>query len=43
VTEHPQLEPIEAHLRQEDPADDAILVVRGGPLTVEKFLEHALR
>lgn len=43
MTEDAPLEPIEAHLRQEDPPDDAILVVRGGPLTVEKFLEHALR
>lgn len=38
-----QLEPIESHLRQEAPPADATAVLRGGPLTVDKFVEHALR
>lgn len=38
-----QFEPIEAHLREETPPTDATVVVRGGPLTVEKFVEHSAR
>lgn len=37
------LQPIEAYIRDEDPPNDTILVVRGGPLTVEKIVEHAAR
>ena len=36
-------EPIEAYLRDEHIDDEAIVVVRGGPVTTEKFVEHALR
>lgn len=35
--------PIELHLRDEEPPDDSVFVLRGGPLTVEKLLEHARR
>lgn len=38
-----RLVPIEAHLRAEELADGASVVVRGGPLTGENFLEHARR
>lgn len=37
------MEPIEPHLREEEPPDDAVVVIRGGPLTIEKFVEHARR
>ena len=37
------LDPIEPFLRDEQPPDDAIVVVRGGPVTAEKFIEHAAR
>lgn len=37
------LEPIEHHLRVEDPPSDAILLIRGGPIAVEKLVEHARR
>lgn len=37
------LEPIETHLRDEEPPDGAMLVIRGGPLSVEKLVEHAVR
>jgi hypothetical protein len=37
------LEPIENHIRTEPPPPGDVLVVRGGPLTVEKLLEHARR
>jgi hypothetical protein len=37
------LEPIEAHLREEEAPAAAVLVIRGGPLTVEKLVEHAAR
>jgi hypothetical protein len=43
VSDAPGLLPIEPHLRAEDPPDDVVLVLRGGPLTVEKLLEHAIR
>lgn len=36
-------EPIERYLRVESIDDDMIVVVRGGPVTAEKFLEHAVR
>lgn len=41
--DRPQLEPIERHLRQERPPTGATAVLRGGPLTVDKLVEHALR
>lgn len=37
------LEPIEGHLRSHDVGDDTVLLIRGGPLTVEKLVEHAHR
>jgi hypothetical protein len=37
------LEPIETHVRDEDPPAGAVLVVRGGPLSVERLVEHARR
>ena len=37
------LEPIESYLRTEDPPDDTVVVLRGGPIAVEKVVEHALR
>lgn len=43
MTDSPGLLPIEPHLRAEDPPDDSVFVLRGGPLTVEKLLEHAIR
>jgi hypothetical protein len=36
-------EPIENHLRSEVPPDDAVVVVRGGPVAPEKIVEHAHR
>jgi len=36
-------EPIEPYLRPERPPDDAIVVVRGGPITAEKIVEHVVR
>lgn len=38
-----ELEPIEGHLRAHDVGDDTLLLIRGGPLTVEKLVEHARR
>jgi hypothetical protein len=43
MTEPAHLEPIEPHVRQEQPPDDGMLIVRAGPLTAAKFLEHAVR
>ncbi|MHB1447359.1 MAG: hypothetical protein ACYCTI_07430 [Acidimicrobiales bacterium] len=43
MTDASALEPIEAHLRPEEPPDEALLVVRGGPLPAEKLAEHAGR
>jgi len=43
MMEPPRLEPIDPHVRDEDSPDDGILVVRAGPLTAVKFLEHAIR
>lgn len=37
------LEPIEGHLRSHDIGDDTVLLIRGGPLTVDKLVEHAER
>ena len=37
------LDPIEPFLRDEQPPDDAVVVVRGGPVSAEKFIEHAAR
>jgi hypothetical protein len=37
------LEPIESHLRSYAVADETVLLLRGGPLTVDKLLEHARR
>lgn len=36
-------EPIEGYLRNEEPPDDAVVVVRGGPIAPEKIVEHAQR
>jgi hypothetical protein len=36
-------EPIETYLRSEEPPDDAVVVVRGGPVASEKIVEHAQR
>ena len=35
--------PIEPLVRAETARDDALVVVRGGPIAVEKVVEHALR
>ena len=35
----PTGEPIEVYLRVEEPPDDAVVVVRGGPVAVEKIVE----
>jgi hypothetical protein len=35
--------PIDPYFRDESPPDDATVVVRAGPLTVEKFVEHMRR
>lgn len=43
MMEPPRLEPIEPHVRDQDPPDDGILLVRAGPFTAEEFLEHAVR
>jgi hypothetical protein len=37
------LEPIEGHVRSHAVADDTVLLIRGGPLAVEKLVEHAQR
>lgn len=36
-------QPIEPLVRSEPPPDDAVVVVRGGPLTPQKIVEHAVR
>ena len=37
-------EPIETYLRdEEDPPNDAVVIVRGGPVAADKFVEHARR
>lgn len=44
VPEEPERrEPIEPHVRVEVPPDDALVVVRGGPVAPEKIMEHANR
>lgn len=35
--------PIEPFIRAERPPEDAVVVIRAGPLTVEKLVEHARR
>ncbi|MGH9272913.1 MAG: hypothetical protein ACRDZ2_16760 [Ilumatobacteraceae bacterium] len=35
--------PIEPLIRREPPPDDPVVVVRGGPLTAQKIVEHAAR
>lgn len=35
--------PIEPLVRPEPPPDDLVVVVRGGPLTAQKIVEHAIR
>ena len=37
------LDPIEPFLRIEEPPDDTVVILRGGPIAVEKIVEHALR
>jgi hypothetical protein len=37
------LDPIEQYLRGEEPPDGVVLLIRGGPVTVEKLVEHARR
>lgn len=37
------LEPIEGHVRSHDVGDDTALLIRGGPLTAERLVEHAAR
>lgn len=37
------MEPIERFIRSEEPPASAVLVVRGGPITEDKFLEAARR
>ena len=37
------LEPIETHLRDEDAPDDVVVLLPGGPMVVEKLVEHAFR
>ena len=36
-------ERIDEYLRDEVPPDDAVVVVRGGPIAAEKLIEHARR
>jgi hypothetical protein len=41
-----ELQPIENHLRNEallGPTDGSLVVVRGGPFSIEKFIAHILR
>jgi hypothetical protein len=41
-----ELEPIENHLRSDilfGPTDGSLVVVRGGPFSIEKFVAHILR
>ena len=38
-----ELEPIERHLRSDAVAEDLVLLIRGGPLTADKLVEHARR
>ena len=43
MTAGPVRVPIEPYIRDATRADDATVVVRAGPITVEKFLEHMRR
>lgn len=43
IDEEGQREPIENHLRLDPPLHDEVLLVRGGPFSVEKLMEHARR
>ena len=36
-------EPMEGYLRTEEPPNDAVVVVRGGPIAADKIVEHASR
>jgi len=36
-------QPIEPLIRAEEPPDDAVVVIRGGPIAVDKIVEHARR
>lgn len=36
-------QPIEPLIRVEEPPDDAVVVIRGGPINVAKIVEHAVR
>lgn len=36
-------QPIEPLIRSEDPPDEIVVVIRGGPIAVEKIVEHARR
>lgn len=36
-------QPVEPLIRDELPPEGAVLVIRGGPLTAQKIVEHALR
>ena len=37
------LEPIEPFLRAEKPPEDAVVVLRGGPIAIDKIVQHAVR
>ena len=37
------LQRIEPFARGESAPDDAVLIIRGGPLTAQKIVEHAIR
>lgn len=39
----PSGQPIEPLVRDEEPPDDAVVVIRGGPIAAAKIVEHALR
>ena len=43
MSEGSELQPIEPHIRDVPSLDDAVVIVRGGPMTVEKLVEHAQR
>ena len=37
------LEPIEPFLRADEPPDEAVVVLRGGPIAIDKIVQHAVR
>ena len=43
MTSPRELEPIEPFVRDEYPPDNAVVVIRGGPIAAEKIVEHASR